>query len=333
MVTMSDIARRTGVTVTTVSNALTNRGRVSESTRSKILAAAQEMGYEVNLTARHLRVGRSDTIALIVPSYHDYFGEIADRLAVVVEATGRHLVLERTSARAEVERAAVTRPRMRMFDGVLLSTVGLTYDEIEQARHRVPLVMLGERPLPPTVAHISLDNVEGARTATAHLIAGGARRPVVLGGWTGDDRGIASSRRAGWERALVEAGIPVDPRLVVPVADYSLHDAREAMAAFLRSGVPFDAVFGVNDLVALGGMSAVAEAGLRVPQDVQVAGFDNLPFTDFVHPRLTSVDPHHEDVAQAAMRLLERRMAGGDAPPEKIVSPVTLVVRGSTRGA
>jgi DNA-binding LacI/PurR family transcriptional regulator len=95
--------------------------------------------------------------------------------------------------------------------------------------------------------------------------------------------------------------------------------------------VPFDAVFGVTDMIALGAMSALAEHGLRVPQDVQVVGFDNLLFTDFLDPRLTSVDPHSRELAATAMRLLEQRMSGADAAPEHVVNPVSLVVRGSTR--
>src|SRR5699024_534888 len=229
MVTMSDIPQRTGVTVATVSNALTNRGRVSAQTRARINAVAEELGYQVNLTARHLRVGRSNTIAFIAPSFHDYFSDIADELAVHAEAAGRHLLLERTSARTESELEAVTLPRLRMFDGVLLSTVGLSHDDIERVRRQVPLVLLGERAMPATVDHVMLSNEEGARLATAHMLAQGARRIVVLGGSAEDDVGIASSRRAGWEAAQAAAGIAVDPRLIVPLDDYSMHDARVTM--------------------------------------------------------------------------------------------------------
>lgn len=331
MVTMSDIAQRTGVTVTTVSNALTNRGRVSEGTRSRILAVATELGYEVNLVARQLRVGRSDTIALIVPSFHDYFGEVADRLALLVEATGRHLVLERTSANAESERAALTLQRLGMFDGVLISAVLLEHEDIEQARNRVPLVVLGERPMPASVDHVSLANEQGGRLATAHLLAGGSRRVVVLGGSLTAENGIAQSRLAGWQEAHDAAGVPWDPRLVVPVRDYSVGNARQALGDLLDSGVEVDGVFAVTDMVALGAMSALAERGLRIPQDVQLVGFDNLPFTDFLHPRLTSIDPHHAELAASSMTLLERRIAGMDVAPEHVVTPVSLVVRGSTR--
>jgi DNA-binding LacI/PurR family transcriptional regulator len=101
MVTMSDVAREAGVSMMTVSNVLNGHRRVVAPTRERVLAAVDKLGYEVNLTARHLRSGRTDTIALIVPSFHDYYAEVADRIAPLVEASGRHLVLERTGARPQ----------------------------------------------------------------------------------------------------------------------------------------------------------------------------------------------------------------------------------------
>lgn len=331
MVTMSDIARRTGVSVATVSNALTDRGRLSATTRARIKAVASELGYEVNLRARHLRVGRTDTIALIAPSFHGYFSEIADQLALLVEAGGRHLVLERTAARTESELEAVTLSRLQMFDGVLLSAVGLDHRDIERARSRVPLVLLGERVMPATVDHVSLANEDGARVATAHMLSHGARRVVVLGGSDEESRGIASSRRAGWQRAHDDAGVPADPDLILPVGVYSPHDARVALERAMASGLVFDAVFAVTDMIALGALSALAEAGRSIPGDVQVAGFDNLTISDYTTPRLTSVDPNHEMLARSAMDLLERRMTGSEAPAEHVVTPVSLVTRATTR--
>ncbi|MBZ2195713.1 LacI family DNA-binding transcriptional regulator [Occultella gossypii] len=331
MVTLNDIAERTGVTVATVSNALRNRGRVAEQTRARILAVAEELGYEVNLRARHLRIGRTDTIAFIAPSFHDYFSGLADEIAVEVEAGRRHLVLERTAARTENEREAISLTRLQMFDGVLLSTVGLDREDIARAQSRVPLVVLSEREMPATVDHVMLANEDGARLATAHMIDGGARNIVVLGGSTAPDLGIASSRRAGWEAAHSDAGIVADPRLIVPLPDFSMHDAREAVRRLLRDGVRFDAVFAVTDVVALGAMSALTGHGCRIPQDIQVAGFDNIATSDYLSPGLTSVDPDHRGVAHTAMRLLARRIAGDPGPAEHIVVPVSLVVRGSTR--
>ncbi|GAA1874521.1 LacI family DNA-binding transcriptional regulator [Myceligenerans crystallogenes] len=333
MVTMSDVAREAGVSVMTVSNVLSERRPVGAPTRARVLAAVEALGFEVNLTARHLRAGRTDTVALVVPSFHDYFGEVADEIAPLVEAEGRHLVLERTAARPEQEIASLGVARLHLYDGVLLSVAALEPEQLDRVRTTKPVVLLGERDVPGRFDHVRLANEEGARLATAHMIAGGSRRILVLGGALETTHMMTTDRRAGWETAHREAGLPVDDRYVVPVANYSSAGARDALGEVIASGLPFDGVFAVTDVIALGAISALAASGLRVPDDVQLAGFDDLDVSNFVPPGITSVDPNHPGVAREAVRLLHRRMADAGAPAEHLVAPVRLVVRGSTRAA
>lgn len=330
MVTMSDVAREAGVSVMTVSHILNGRPRASEATRERVLSVVAELGYEINLTARNLRAGRTDSVALIVPSFHDYFGAVADRLALLIEASNRHLVLERTAANAQHEREALSLARLRMYDGVLLSAYGISYAELELIGKAVPLVLLGEREMPADLNHVRLDNEEGARLATEHLLSRGARHIAVLGGRFDPEQSMASSRREGWETAHRDAGLSTDPRLVVPVAEYAMADARTAMRQLLDSGLPVDGVFAVTDVLAHGALAALGERGIRVPDEVQVVGFDDLDVDEFVSPGLTSVNPNHDQLAATAVRLLEQRIAGGTAV-EHVVTPVSLVVRGSTR--
>ncbi|MFE5339487.1 LacI family DNA-binding transcriptional regulator [Isoptericola sp. NPDC056578] len=331
MVTMSDVAREAGVSMMTVSNVLTGNKRVGEPTRDRVLAAVESLGYEVNLTARHLRAGRTDTVALIVPSFHDYFGEVADRIAPLVEAGGRHLVVERTSADARSEMESLSMPRLRMYDGVLLSVAGLHSDELDRVPTSTPIVLLGEREVPQQFDHVRLANVEGARLATAHLLERGARRVLALGASVEASVGMESDRRAGWAEAHRAAGLVADERLVTPVPDFTSEAAYDAVARLLDDDMPFDAVFAVNDTVAFGAVAALAERGVRVPDEVQLVGFDNLGVSRFVPPGITSVDPGYDVVAATAVRLLEQRMAGGDGPHEHVTVPVRLVERGSTR--
>ncbi len=332
MVTMADVAREAGVSIMTVSNVLNERKRVGAPTRTRVLAAVQSLGYEVNLTARHLRAGRTDTVALIVPSFHDYFGEVADEIAPLVEAEGRHLVLERTSANPESEMESLSVARLQMYDGVLLSVAGLDRDQLDRVRTSKPIVLLGERDVPDHLDHVRLANEEGARAATAHMIERGSRRIVALGCTLGSEHMMTSDRRVGWELAHRQAGVGFDERYVVPIAEYSSHAARAAVLDLILSDLPFDGIFAATDVLALGAVAALAERGVRVPDDVQLAGFDNLDVSGFVPPGITSVDPNHQGVARHAVGLLHRRMADIDAPAEHVVAPVRLVVRGSTRG-
>jgi len=332
MVTMADVARQAGVSVMTVSNVLNERLPVGEPTRARVMAAVEALGYEVNLAARHLRAGRTDTVAFIVPSFHDYFGEVSDKIAPLIEAEGRHLVLERTSGSPEHEMAALSVARLQLYDGVLLSVTGLDRDQLDRVRTAKPIVLLGERDVPDRFNHVRLANEEGARLATAHMIEHGSRRIVGLGCTFDTAHMMTSDRRIGWERAHRDAGLDVDARYVVPISTFTSAAGRDALLDVIASGLPFDGVFAVTDVVALGAVAALASSGLRVPTDVQLAGFDNLDMSIFVPPGLTSVDANHEGVAETAVGLLHRQMAGWTGPAEHVVAPVRLVVRGSTRG-
>lgn len=333
MTTLKDVARAAGVSVMTVSNVVNDRPRVGAETRARVLDAIDALGYEVNLTARRLRAGRSGTVALVVPrADHPYFGELAARLTDALRPSGRHLVLEQTGASREHELGALSPARLQQYDGVLLSAVGLQHADVERLDARRPLVLLGEKPMPPRFDHVALGNAAGGRLATAHLLARGARRVAVVGGTTGPtDGGLSDQRTQGWRDAHAAAGLPADDALVLPVEGLHIDAARAAVSHALAGGLRFDGVFAVTDQVAVGVLAALHDAGRRVPADVQVVGFDNLAIGAHVPPGLTTVDPSTDALVAHALRLLERRMAGAGGDGEHVVTPVTLVERGSTR--
>ncbi|MCK0117744.1 LacI family transcriptional regulator [Isoptericola sp. S6320L] len=338
--TMSDVAHAAGVSTMTVSNVLTGRRRVSTQTRTRVERAAADLGYELNLTARHLRAGRTHTVALAVPFFdHPYFGELAARLARLLAPEGRHLVVEQTGPSREAELAAVTRARWQLYDGVLLSVVGMTAADLDDLRTSVPLVLLGEQQMPARYDHVRMDNVGGARLATAHLLATGARRIAVVGGAEPSaDAGMMPARTLGWALAHEDAGVAVEPGLVVR-APADLASGREAVRRIVRDGIAFDAVLAVTDTLAAGVLAGLAEAGLRVPDDVQVVGFDNLASSELTVPALSTVDPGHEHLATEALRLLDVAVARGPGrgadgaadAPRHVTAPAELVLRATTR--
>jgi DNA-binding LacI/PurR family transcriptional regulator len=337
-VTMSDVARAAGVSTMTVSNVLTGRKRVGEETRRRVLTAVDELGYELNLTARHLRAGRTDTIALVVPGFEaPYFGELAARIARRLEATGRHLVVEQSGASREGELEALSLARLHLYDGVLLSVVGMTHDDVAHLRTTVPVVLLGEQQMPQRFDHVRMDNVEGVRLATAHLLSTGSRRVAVVGGLPpAADPGMSGTRTLGWEIAHREAGVPSDPALVPRTGAGGPAEGREAVRRLVREQVAFDGVLALTDTLASGVLAGLAEAGLGVPDDVQVIGFDNLDASEFLVPPLSTVDPGHDVMIDHALRLLDRlieRRGGDVVAPEHITGPVSLVLRGTTRAA
>lgn len=329
---MSDVARAAGVSVMTVSNAINGRPRVSAETRLRVLEVVAELGYEVNLSARHLRAGRSDTVALIVPAHgHAYFGELGARFAKHAATSGLHLVVEQSGASREGELSALSTARMQMYDGVLLSSVGLRYRDLDRLRTNVPVVLLGEQPMPTRYDHVHMDNVGGGRIATEHLLGQGAERVLLVGG-TDDPKneGMPRQRALGWREAHKARGLDVDPALMVELRWHDSDEAEAVLGEYLRTGPSFDAVFAVTDQVALGVLAALRGAQVAVPDQVMVVGFDNLELARYVGPGLSSVDPSPDWIAENAWRILQERMRGSDAPPEQLMAPARLVQRASS---
>lgn len=335
MVTMADVARAAGVSVMTVSNVLRDRGRVGEATRQRVLRTVAETGYAVNLTARNLRRGRADAVALIVPSFdHAYFGDLASRLAALFGERGLHLVAEQSGASREGELAALDQARLRAYDGVLLSVVGMTAADLNALAVTTPLVLLGEQEAPARFDHVSMANAEGARAAVAHLVAGGSRRIAVVGGE--DPRGaatMATERMAGWRAALEGAGLAAERGLVVRLEAFEPDAARVAVREAIARDPEIDGVFAVTDQVAIGALAGLADAGLDVPGRVQVMGFDDLRIARHVAGGLSTVDPGAAWIAEAAADALARRMGDPDAEPRHLTAPARVVARRTTRPA
>lgn len=331
MVTMSDVARAAGVSPMTVSNVINHRPNVGESTRVRVREVIAELGYQVNLTARHLRAGRTDSIALVAPNFNGYFGELADNLSGLLLESGRHLVVEGTFARVDAEMEAFSAARLRMHAGAFISVSGLTPSQVAELKGPVPVVLLGERRMPEGLDHLTLDNVGGARMATRHLIGRGARRIAVLGGSVDPTRDMPYTRTNGWRQALEEAGLPAPTELVLQLDDFSSATAQRMLAELL-SRTPIDGVFAVTDTVAQGALAALHHAGLSVPGDVQVCGFDNLESSQFSFPGgLTTVGPAVGEIPRRALDLLDRRIADAEAKPTHVMVEVQLVERGTTR--
>jgi DNA-binding LacI/PurR family transcriptional regulator len=320
----------------TVSNVINGRPGVSADTRMRVLRAIDELGYQVDATARSLRTGRTGAIGLVLPELDGpYYSQLSNRLAAGVQSRGRHLLLERTGATRERELEAISFGRLRRYDAVIVTLVRLDAADLDQLRFETPVVFLGESPVPSRFDHVMMDNVGGGRDATTRLLSAGSRRVVILGGRHEHTDDMSSLRTRGYRQAHGALGLPVDESLVVELPSYSWDRGHRAVLALHESGVAFDAVFCVTDALAMGALRALADVGLRVPDDVQVIGFDNGTEAEFMIPRLSSVDPGTDVIAGLVLDLLERRMAtsrpgdGRPHPPTTVSS--RLVLRESTR--
>lgn len=334
--TLHDVARVAGVSFKTVSNVLNDHPQVRESTRARVLAAVQELGYRPNISARNLRRGRSGVIALAVPELSQaFFAQLADEVIRVAADHGLVVLVEQTGGERERELETLRTPRLAMTDGLLLAPLGLTPDDVRAEPTTAPVVVLGEPLLPGPVDHVTMQHEAAARAATRHLLDIGRRRVLLLGAHAGETTSVAGLRHAGYRSALGALGVPVDDALVVPVEIWDRPSGALAMARVLDAGVRMDAVFAMNDDLALGALRVLQERGLRVPQDVAVVGFDDVADGRFAFPSLTTVEPGRHEVARLAVRYLVERIADRterSLPPRVVAPDFTLVLRESSGG-
>lgn len=332
-VTLHDVARVAGVSIKTVSNVINDFEHIRPTTKAKVLEAIKELGYRPNLSARSLRSGRSGVLCLVVPEFSlSYFAELADAVIKAAERRGQVVQIEQTNGDRARELEVLTSPRIQYSDGVLFSPLGMSNDDAAALNVPYPMVLLGERIFGGPVDHVTMRNVEAARAATEHLIAAGRRRIAVIGAHEGEVIGSAGLRLRGYREALDAAGIPFDERLIVHTTLWHRSNGAVAMRELLASGVQFDAVFGLNDTLALGAMRVMQEAGLSVPRDVAVIGFDDLDEAQYSLPTLSTIDPGRTEIAETAVRVLLERIQGADAvaPPVEYLASYSVVPREST---
>jgi DNA-binding LacI/PurR family transcriptional regulator len=331
-VTMQDVARRAGVSIKTVSNVMNGYRYISPATKAKVEAAIEELGYRLNVTARNLRARRTGMIGLAVPELSlPYFGELADAVIRAADAVGYTVLIEQTGADRDREIKVLTGERY-LTDGLLFSPLALGQDDVGLFDVEFPMVVLGERVFDAPADHVTMNNVEAAYAATRHLLQSGRRRIAVVGAHRGEVVGSAALRLQGYERALAEAGIPVDPALVGEAGLWHRSTGAETMAAMLDAGVEVDAVFALNDALALGALHTLHVRRIDVPEQVAVVGFDDIDEARYSVPPLTTVDPGREQIARAAVDLLVRRITQPDAtrPFQRVVADFSIVGREST---
>ncbi|OXS37153.1 LacI family DNA-binding transcriptional regulator [Streptomyces sp. XY006] len=342
---IKDVARLAGVSEKTVSNVINDYAHVSDRTRRAVRDAIEELGYKVNLAGRHLRQGRTGIIALVIPELDvPYFAELARHVIREAERRSLTVLIHQTAADRDHELAALTGFGSSFVDGVILSPLALTADDLRERAGAPPTVLIGEL-LEEGADHVAIDNEKAAREATEHLLGMGRRSILVIGGRDDAAPGTAEARTRGYRAALTEAGIAHDPAALLPVTSFRMPDGAEAVTRVLSEGVRPDALLCLNDQLALGALRALHEHGVRVPEEVAVIGFDDVEAGRYSVPTLSTVAPDKAAVARVAVALLQRRMdeaAGTTAAdassadarsPQDLVVAHRLVLRESTEGA
>lgn len=327
-VTHRDVAERAGVSVATVSYVLNGGPRpVSPETRARVQAVIDELEYYPNELARGLRLGQSRAVGLLVPTVTNaFYAEVAQVFETYCHAQGFLVMLCNSEGEAEREAKYVQALRAGRVDGLVLipsSEPTVLLRPILQAK--IPVVLL-EHDV-PGVPCIAIEEFRGGQVGTEHLLTLGHRRIALLR--QTPTSALSSERVNGYREALTRAGLPYDPALVVE-CDATQAEGYRAMSELLALQGPPTAVFAHNDLLALGACRAVQHAGLSVPGDISVVGYDDISSAAYLHPPLTTVRFPKAELGRLAGELILKSLRGEAPPAGTVTLPVELVVREST---
>jgi DNA-binding LacI/PurR family transcriptional regulator len=335
-VTMGDVAKLAGVSTKTVSNYYNDYPYMREDTRRRIESAIAELDYRMNVSARNLRSGRTGMIMLAIAELDQaYLAELAQTVVRVAEDYGLGVLVETTAGRRDLEIEVLEGSRGRNVDGVIYEPLELGAEDVQRYHSGFPLVLMGERVLAGAVDHVTMPNEAGSRAAVDHLVSLGRRDIALIGIDATDPSPGAALRRQGYLDALAAGGIEPRPELMIGAGRWHRPEGAAAMDRLLDSGRRIDAVFALNDALALGVMRAVLRRGLRVPEDIAIVGFDDTEDARFSTPSLTTISPGRDAMARAAVLALRRRITEPDYVPgrDPFVAEFRLVVRESTVGS
>lgn len=324
--TIKDIARKAGVSYATVSRALNGTYGVKPSTRERILAVAGRMGYRPNAIARGLVTRRTMTIGLIVPDItNPFFPEVASGVEDAAREAGYGVLLCNSDWQKVSERQYVALLAGRRVEGMIIAPISRAEEPLdERVPASLPVVYVASSPRTTRRSFVVIDNVRGALLAVRHLLDAG-RSPVAF---IGSQERADDERFEGYRRALAERGMACDERFV------RLGDMRQASGDRLLRGMIEEGhrprgVFAENDLMALGCLQAARECGLRVPEDVAIVGFDDIPFASFPEVQLTTIRQPTYDMGRMAVAILLESSAEATKRPDarQVVLEPQLVVR------
>ena len=334
--TLRDVAELAGVSPRTVSNVVNGYAKVTDVTREKVERAIAALGYRPNVLARNLATGRSGQIVVVVP-YLDtpYFAELLQAIIPAARKAGYNVLIDRTDGDRGHESELIGRASRRfLFDGMIISPLGLAQEDLSIRDPDLPMVVLGERTSDGTFDHVGIDDVAASTEAVTHLVAIGRRRIAAIGDQPYPTGEAAQLRTRGYRAAHAAAGLPVDESLIIGTTRFNRIDGATAMATLLDRADRPDAVFCYSDLVASGAIHTLLDRGLRVPEDVAIIGYDDIEDGRYGHPTISTISPDKQAIAQLAVDRLIMRIGGSrQVPGMELRAAHRLIARQSTLGA
>lgn len=328
--TLDDVAEQVGVSRSTVSRVLNGHPNVRQEVRERVMAAIEQTGYHPNFAARALASQRSWTIGLVLPHsvsqfFTDpYYPHLVKGIAQACNHLNYTLAFFLVEDKADEENIFSRVSRNGLLDGVLVqsghhgdqSIIGRLVDA------NIPQVVIGRPYRSDNVSYLDIDNINAAHSAVTHLLRIGRRRIATITG--PHESTVGMDRKAGYVKALSERGYVIDEALFAE-GDFTEVGGYYAMQQLLQASP--DAVFAASDVMAVGAIRAIREAGLRVPEDIAVVGFDDLPMASFANIQLTTIRQPVIEFGVRAVELLTDLIQNGVEPPRHIIMDTKLIIR------
>ena len=327
---MKDVAQRAGVSASTVSHVINETRFVSQDLRERVLRAMRELNYQPNVAARSLRTKRTQVVALVIPDItNPYFPDIARGVQDVAEENDYAVILCNTDRMLSRERRFLNALRRQRVDGLVLNPSVVTSVDLQELLNaQIPVVLIGSQIDQPSFDVVMVDNVKGAYDAVKHLIDLGHHHIGLVGGTRTTSSG--EQRFQGYVRALADHGLPVREGLVTE-GPFTHEGGYEGMRRLLALPTPPTAVFASSDVMAIGALVAIQEAGIRVPEALSLVGFDDIAVASITTPKLTTIAQPKYQTGETAARLLFNHIESPSPPQrQKIILDHTLIVRSST---
>lgn len=327
--TMKDVAEKANVSTATVSRALMNPEKVSQSTRSRVEQAAIEVGYLPQLAGRNAKRNESRTILVIVPDICDpFFSEIIRGIEVTAASHGYLVLIGDCAHQNQQEKTFVNLIVTKQIDGMLLLGSRLPFDaSIEEQRNLPPMVMANEFAPELALPTVHIDNLTAAFDAVNYLHELGHQRIGCIAG--PEEMPLCHYRLQGYVQALRRCGITVDPHYIAR-GDFTFAAGGNALRQLMSLPQPPTAVFCHSDVMALGALSWAKRQGMKVPDDLSIIGFDNIALAEFCDPPLTTIAQPRYEIGREAMLLLLDQMQGQNVSSGSRLMDCKLILRGST---
>ncbi len=309
MATIYEVAKLAGVSLATVSRVMNDSGKVTPKTRKKVLAAIAELGYIPNSMAQSLASRRSNSVGILIPELHGpFFGEMLSSVEKELRDAGKRVIITAGHSDENKERDCIEFLLGSSCDALILHVYSVSHDYlIELNKGPVPIIILNNHV--PEIAEncIYLDNEHGGYLATKALLDHGHRKLAYISGpsWKVD----SFKRLTGHKKALQEYGLVIDEKLIVE-GDFEEASGRVAMTKLLSLNMPFTGVVCANDEMAAGAMDTARKQGLNVPDDISIIGYDNVSFTRYLHPKLSSIGCRIREMGQMAARCVLKNAYG-----------------------